>query len=284
MPSYAVIGASRGIGLEYVRQLASRSDMVVFAVVRNPEGSTHLNAVAASFKNIHIILEDVVDYNSLESLANDMRCDTGSSEASFRDHRRKLDYLIHNAASTNVSTVYKGFDDYANMDELDAEFISAAYKINSLGPIHAITAFLPLLRASDTKKIVVIGSGAADPKSTQVRRLVAYSMTKAAALIAATKFAVKLQDEGFVVVTICPGMVDCSATAGADTEGCRKCEVVAASLKEMSSSMKSQTGIEVTPQTPEASVAAQLKVIDGLEASHNGLFLQHTGGEYRPRN
>ncbi|PIL30295.1 hypothetical protein GSI_07476 [Ganoderma sinense ZZ0214-1] len=247
MPSYAIIGASRGIGLEYVRQLASRYDTVVFAVVRNPAGSTHLNALAAGFKKVHIVPGDVVDYTSLEPAAKQVSAITGG----------KLNYLIHNAASTNVSTVYKGFDDYTNMEELDTEFISA-YKINSLGPIHAITAFLPLLRASDTKKIVVIGSGASDPKSTQVRRLVAYSMTKAAALIAATKFAVKLADEGFVVVTICPGMVDCSATAGADSGA------LAASLKEMSSSMKSQTGIEVTPQTPEVSVAAQLKVIDGL--------------------
>ncbi|PIL30293.1 hypothetical protein GSI_07474 [Ganoderma sinense ZZ0214-1] len=166
------------------------------------------------------------------------------------------------------------------MEELDAAFISA-YKINSLGPIHVITAFLPLLRASDTKKIVVIGSGAADPKSTRALRLsttVAYARTKAAALLATTKFAVKLEDEGFVVVTLSPGMVDCSATAGADSEA------LAASLKDFSTSVKDRTGIEVTPLTPEASVAAQLQVIDGLQPSHNGLFLQHTGAEYRPRS
>ncbi|KAI1782153.1 hypothetical protein LXA43DRAFT_1149857, partial [Ganoderma leucocontextum] len=38
------------------------------------------------------------------------------------------------------------------------------YKVNALGPVHSITAFLPLLRASSTKKIVVISSGGADPK------------------------------------------------------------------------------------------------------------------------
>ena len=32
-------------------------------------------------------------------------------------------------------------------------------------------------------------------------------------------------------------------------------------------------------QTPEESVTAQLKVIDGLKPSDNGLFLAHTGGE-----
>ncbi|KAM5539651.1 hypothetical protein V8D89_006760 [Ganoderma adspersum] len=267
MPSYAVIGASRGIGLEYVRQLAGRSDTVVFAVVRNPAGSTHLKALAAGLKNVHIIAGDVVDYSSLESAAKQVSEIMGG----------KLDCLIHNAADVNVNTVYKGFDDYANMEELDTALISA-YKVNSLGPIHGITAFLPLLRASNTKKIIVIGSGASDPTRTlalNVVNMVGYGMTKAAALIATTKFALKLKDEGFVVITLSPGMVDCSATAGADSEA------LAESLKVFASSVKSDTGIQVIAQTPETSVGAQLKIIDGLEASHNGLFLAHTGGEYR---
>ncbi|PIL30285.1 hypothetical protein GSI_07465 [Ganoderma sinense ZZ0214-1] len=269
MPSYAVIGASRGIGLEYVRQLASRSDTVVFAVVRNPAGSTHLNAAAAGLKNVHIVPGDVVDYDSLERAAKQVSEVTGG----------KLDYLIHNAANVDVNTAYKGFDDYANMEELDTAFISA-YKVNSLGPIHAITAFLPLLRGSDTKKIVVIGSGACDPSSSRALRLpniVAYAMTKAAALLATTKFAFKLQDEGFVVITLCPGIVDCSATAGADSAA------LADKLNEFSATVKKNTGLEVMRQTPEESVTAQLKVIDGLQASQNGLFLKHTGGEYFPR-
>nr|VWO95393.1 Dipeptidyl peptidase IV [Ganoderma boninense] len=235
MPSYAVIGASRGIGLEYVRQLVRFCLPVI------------LDRAAKQVSEI-----------------------TGG----------KLDYLIHNAANLDVKTVYKGFDDYPDMEELDTALISA-YKVNTLGPIHAITAFLPLLRAADTKKIIVIGSGAGDPKSTLVIRIphmVAYGMTKAAALLATTKFAVKLQDEGFVVVTLSPGMVDCSATAGADSEA------LSQSLKDFSTSVKKDTGIEVTPQTPQASVGAQLKIIDGLQASHNGLFLQHTGGEYGSRS
>lgn len=39
--------------------------------------------------------------------------------------------------------------------------------------------------------------------------------------------------------------------------------------------------VELVIQTPEESVWAQLKVIDGLLPSHNGLYLSHTGGEYR---
>lgn len=65
----------------------------------------------------------------------------------------------------------------------------------------------------------MIGSGAGDLKSVQTLNMVnmaAYGMTKAAAMIATTKFALKLKDEGFVVVTLTPGAVDTSATGCAD--------------------------------------------------------------------
>ena len=99
-------------------------------------------------------------------------------------------------------------------------FLPAQFKVNTLGMIHAVTAFLPLLRAGRTKKIVVIGSAAGDSKFVRTFGLgdmAAYGMTKAAALIATTKWAVKLQDEGFVVVTMSPGLVDTSETA--DSKG-----------------------------------------------------------------
>ncbi|PIL26448.1 hypothetical protein GSI_12206 [Ganoderma sinense ZZ0214-1] len=266
MPSYAVVGASRGIGLEYVRQLAGRPDAVVFAVVRNPESSTHLKDVAANLKNVHIVAGDVADYNTLEKAAKQISEITSG----------KLDCLIHNAAHMDFKTVHKGFDDYADMEELDNDFIYA-FKVNSLGPVHSITAFLPLLRASDTRKIVVIGTGAGDLKSVQGLNMVnfaAYGMTKAAAVIATTKFAIKLKDEGFVVVSLTPGVVDTSATAGAYRDAVRE------GYAAFTASVKKATGIELTAQTPEESIAAQLKMIDGLEASQNGLFLSHTGGEY----
>ena len=89
------------------------------------------------------------------------------------------------------------------------------FKVNSLGPVHSITAFLPLLRASETKKIIVIGSHGGDPKtilSMRLANLCAYGMTKAAAVVATTKFALQLKDEGFTVVTLNPGSVKTSGT------------------------------------------------------------------------
>ncbi|TFK84088.1 NAD-P-binding protein [Polyporus arcularius HHB13444] len=266
MPSYAVIGASRGIGLEYVRQLAAKPDTIVFAVVRNASKSTHLQAVVKDAKNIHVVEADVADYPSLQRAAERVAEVTGG----------KLDYLIHSAARMEPG-VHRGFDDYSSMDELDADFITS-YKINALGVIHSISAFLPLLRAAPTKKIVVISTGEADPKFVRksgTAHMTAYGMTKAAALIATTKYAVKLQDEGFVVVAVSPGLVDNSDTVGENGDPAGH-----ALFEQLSDYYSKKLGVRVEVQTPEQSVSAQVKLIEGLKPSDNGLFLKHTGGEF----
>ena len=74
-----------------------------------------------------------------------------------------------------------------------------------------MTAFLPLLRAGNTKRVVVIGTGGVVPgfiRGVGMDNMAAYGMSKAAQLIAAVKWSVKLQPEGFTVVTISPGMID----------------------------------------------------------------------------
>ena len=90
------------------------------------------------------------------------------------------------------------------------------FRVNTLGPVHSITAFLPLLRASDKKTVVVIGSAAGNLTSIRalgIANVAAYGISKAAALIVTTKFALKLKDEGFVVVALEPGVVDTTGTA-----------------------------------------------------------------------
>ncbi len=89
------------------------------------------------------------------------------------------------------------------------------YKINTLGVIHGISAFLPLLRAGPTKKIVVLGSPAGDFRLTRaasIGDMAVYSVSKAGGLVAAMKYAVTLKSEGFCVVLLSPGLVDTTAT------------------------------------------------------------------------
>ncbi|RPD53657.1 NAD-P-binding protein [Lentinus tigrinus ALCF2SS1-7] len=267
MTYYAVIGASRGIGLEYVRQLAARPDSIVLAVVRNAAKANHLQVAIKGLNNVHVLEADVTDYKTLESATKAASDITGG----------KLNYLIHSAARVDMRTFFKGFDQFATIDEFDADVL-AAFKTNALGMIHTVAAFLPLLQAGSAKKIVILEPANADPKTVRAYGLAgmaAHHITKASSLMAMTKWAVKLQDEGFVVVALNPGVVDTTGTIGEHGDP--------AAHDALSKAVEGfvKRGIPAVLQTPQESVSAQLKVIDGLKSSDNGLFLDaSTGKEY----
>ena len=73
------------------------------------------------------------------------------------------------------------------------------------------------------KHIIVISSAGVDPKFIRgvgIGDMAAYGMTKAAQHIAAVKLSVKLQPEGFTIVTISPGLVDTLSETGKYLETC----------------------------------------------------------------
>ncbi|RPD58560.1 NAD-P-binding protein [Lentinus tigrinus ALCF2SS1-7] len=266
MVSYAIIGASRGLGLEYVRQLARRQNTTVFAIVRNATRSTHLSVAISGLKNVHVFEGDVTDHPSLERVAKQVGKITGGT----------LDYMIHVAARTDPELLYQSLDDYTSMDELDKDCI-ATFKINTLGAIHAISAFLPLLRAGASKKIIVLGSPAGDFRLTRagsIGDMSAYCISKAGNLIATMKYAVKLKSEGFCVVLLSPGLVDTTGTIGEHGDAAGK-----ALLDKWVT--ENSRGSEPIPYIyPEESVNDQLKVVDNLKVSDNGRFLTLAGEDY----
>ncbi|KAH9916606.1 NAD(P)-binding protein [Epithele typhae] len=262
MPSYAIVGASRGIGLEYVRQLAGRPDTVVFPIVRNSVSSTYLQSFVSENTNVHILEADVGD------AANALSEITGGS----------LDCLIHNAARVDPDAVFKGYDAYETVAEMDDDLI-VSFKINALGFIHAVKAFLPLIRAASSggKTIVSINSAGAAPnfiRGVGIGHMVGYGMSKAALLVATTKWAVDLAPEHFTVVSLSPGLVDISETAG-DSEEASKF------VREEGEKYVQAGFPDMGAQTVEQSVAAQLKVIDGLSVEDTGKFFAHTGNEFQ---
>ena len=76
-------------------------------------------------------------------------------------------------------------------------------------------AFLPLLRAGSTKKIINISSSAGDLEFTQrikSRTMVAYACTKAGLNMLNAKFANQFGEEGFICVSFSPGIVNTEET------------------------------------------------------------------------
>lgn len=62
--SFVVTGASRGLGLEFVKQISERGD-TVFACVRNVEGSKGLLPLVDN-KRVFAIKMDTTDLNSIK--------------------------------------------------------------------------------------------------------------------------------------------------------------------------------------------------------------------------
>lgn len=130
-----VTGASRGIGLEFVRQFLLRGDQV-FAACRDPENAEHLNAFES--ERLHIITLDVADERSIESSYVVVRAQTDA-----------LDLLINNAGVLLD-------DDELGM--LSYESLLYVLRINAVAPILIAQRYLDLLQHGSDPKIVGITS------------------------------------------------------------------------------------------------------------------------------
>ncbi|CCL98833.1 uncharacterized protein FIBRA_00838 [Fibroporia radiculosa] len=263
MPSYAIVGGSRGIGLEFVRQLATSAENIVFVTVRDKTKSTHLSELISElpYRNVHVLQADVVDPHAMKAAAAEAAKISGGI----------LDVLINNAARMEPANMFKGFEDFDSEDELDTEFIES-FKVNVLGVVHAVNAFLPLLRKGTTKKIIVIGSGAGERTfvwNMRMNSMVAYGTTKAATNMVSTKYAAQLEPEGFVVVSISPGFVDVSATATGEYDEAGKAEMA----RQVENLRKVRQDSDLKPLTPEQSVRTVLKVIGLVGPADSGSFV-----------
>ena len=86
---------SRGIGIEYVKQLIASPLNIVIATCRNPENATSLKALQADAKGtLHIAQIDVSDENSIRDSVKNLG---GILEETG------LDYLVNNAAEVSLS-------------------------------------------------------------------------------------------------------------------------------------------------------------------------------------
>lgn len=201
MPSYAITGAARGLGLELVRQLSSNPSNTIFGIVRDPDNAISLASLTKLNPNVHIINGDVGSPEQLAAAATAVSKVTGG----------RLDILIHNAAATDPATFLLP----PSQLPVDAEGLHEAFRdtldTSVFGAIMVTNAFLPLVRQGIKKKIVHISSGMADVntiKKTGIPYAVAYSAAKAALNVVVAKYAAELAPESIKVLALSPGWVD----------------------------------------------------------------------------
>jgi NAD(P)-dependent dehydrogenase (short-subunit alcohol dehydrogenase family) len=172
-----VSGASRGIGAEIARQLASDHGFTVYAGARNPSQVAERDGV--------VPMElDVTDQTLVDAALERI-----SSEAG------RLDSLVNNAGV---------YGDAVGAADYDLDRAHEVVEVNTFGPWRLIEAFLPLLRESDAPRVVNVSSGAGQLSDMNGGHA-AYRLSKAA-LNALTR--TLASDERWLKVnTMCPGWV-----------------------------------------------------------------------------
>ena len=191
-----VTGATRGIGLETVRQLAEAGVHTLLAG-RNRERTVEAALkLQASGLPVEAIALDVTDAASIAAAVADVE----------RRHGR-LDILVNNAGIV-VDAADKGVSGQS------LETWRATFDTNVFGLIAVTQAFLPLLHKSSSGRIVNVSSALgsvtlhADPSSFIYDfKIPAYNVSKSAVNAWTVQLAYELKDSAIKVNTIHPGYV-----------------------------------------------------------------------------
>ncbi|KAI8991375.1 hypothetical protein BDF20DRAFT_967463 [Mycotypha africana] len=188
-----VAGASRGIGLEFVKQISATNN-VIFAGARNPSQAKELQDLAKKCENVHPITLDICDDDSIKKAVEEV-----SQKAP-----QGIDVLI------NTAGIAGPLD---NATQTTREDYMSTFNTNVVSIARNISFFLPLLqkRGKDhVKKILNISSefGSLHHRETSgANNMAAYGVSKAALNMMTEIVANELKNDNFVVYLGHPGWV-----------------------------------------------------------------------------
>ena len=181
-----ITGANRGLGLEFVRQLAERGNRV-FATCRLPAEANALTALQTQHGDLISITElDVADPGSI-----------AQSFAVINSQTDALDLLINNAA-----TAHDG-----GLGSFELETMQRLFTVNTIAPMLVIQQYLDLIRAGNRPKIINISSGAGSLASRNSLGSYSYSASKAALNMYTRNLSFALKDDGVIAIVLGPGWV-----------------------------------------------------------------------------
>lgn len=198
-----VTGATRGIGLETVRQLAEAGVLALLAgrdAGRAKEAADKLKAEGLS---VEPIVLDVTDAQSIRKAADEVKSRFG-----------KLDILVNNAGVL--------FDDLGKApSEQSLDTWRKTYDTNVFAVVEVTQAFLPLIKAAPAGRIVNVSSQLGslglhvDPSSPIYGfKVPAYNSSKSAVNAWTIHLAYELRDTPIKVNAIHPGYVKTDMNGG----------------------------------------------------------------------
>ncbi|KAL7816023.1 NAD(P)-binding protein [Trichoderma aethiopicum] len=269
MSSWAIVGAARGIGFEYVKQLSANADNTVVALIRSQATAGPLNELAAKRSNIKVIQTDISSLDKLKETAESISKVTSG----------KLDVLVYNAYASGTDegkllppTAFHGQEDLFKREIDETASHRRRLSVNFFQVANTVNALLPLIEKGQQKKIVYISSGIGDiatTRATEMPNLLGYAVSKAAGNILMAKYAVALKAKGILTLSLSPGWVETDAARDISNSP-EAFQWMLSSFQKMDPSVKGMI-------STEESVRAQLSVIDSLDEKLSGAFVSHRG-------
>ncbi|MFA6046754.1 MAG: SDR family oxidoreductase [Phycisphaerales bacterium] len=175
--TYVVTGASRGIGLEFCRQLAKRGERVI-GIVRSA-------TAALTDMGVRTELADVTIPAQVHALGQRL-----AGEA--------VDVLINNAGVSSKAS---------KVTELTIEELGRVFAVNASSPMVVTGALLESLRAGKARRVVNISSQLGSIANNTGGSSYPYRASKAALNMLTVSLANELRPEGFTCITMHPGWV-----------------------------------------------------------------------------
>lgn len=193
-----VTGGNKGIGREIAAQLAELGHTVLIgarSIERGEEAAAELRAAGG---DVTAVALDVTDPASASAAAETVRSRFG-----------RLDALINNAGIS-----HRPGADFAGQlpRSADVDHVRYVFETNVFGVITVSSAFLPLLRNSDSPRIVNVSSSAgslaaiSDFANSDPIAL-GYVPSKTALTAVTMMYARDLASENILVNAVCPGFV-----------------------------------------------------------------------------
>ena len=238
-----VAGASRGIGLGFVRRLASGGRVRrVWAGCRDPEQATALAELAAGNDAVRLVRLDVTDESSLAAAA-----------AAVGAEHEPLDLVINCAGILHRPG---GPTPERRLADVRADWLMEAFAVNGAGPLLLAKHLEPLLPRRERAVFASLSARVGSIGDNRLGGWYAYRASKAAQNMLIRTLSIELarRARGAICVALHPGTTDTEL------------------------SRPFQGGVpESKLFTAERAVEQLLRVIDGLGPGDNGRFIAWNG-------